>query len=93
MSLGLKFATGVNKLYILNLININYRYNNSDFNKVFIQVRIIVTTNISTDDNALNKRYKDSTEGLSWNSNIIIRFDQSKNVLIMDLTHYNKNNN
>ena len=29
----LKFAAGVNNLSIVNLINFNYRYNDSNFNK------------------------------------------------------------
>ena len=50
---GLKFATVVNNLNIVNQVNRDYIHNDSDFNKGFIQKLITLTTNVNRDDCAL----------------------------------------
>ena len=57
LQFGLEFDTGVNNLNIVNLININFKYNNSDSNKGIIQGLITATTNINTDDYALPRTH------------------------------------
>ena len=54
---GLKFATGVINLNIVNLIQSFYRHNNSDFLTWIYKGLFVVTTNVNKDDLALPKRY------------------------------------
>ena len=77
-------------LNIVNLINLNYRHNDSDLNKGFIQRLLAVTTNVNTDDLALLKRHRAALKELSRNNTRIIPLsDKDGGVIIMDSTHYN----
>ena len=55
---GLNFATGVKNYNLINLINLIYSLNDSDFKNGFMQGLITVTANINTDNYALPKRHK-----------------------------------
>ena len=48
LQFGLKFVTGENNLSIVDLINFDYRYDNFDFNKGFIQALLSTITNVNT---------------------------------------------
>ena len=63
---------GVSNLNIVNLINLNYRQNDSDLTKGFVQRLPAVTTNVSTDDLVLLRRRIAALRYLSRNNNINI---------------------
>ena len=66
-NLVFKFATRVNNINILSLINLIYRHNDSDFNNGFIQ-------GLLTSDLALPRKHIAVLRDLSRNYNIIISF-------------------
>ena len=86
LQFGFKLTTEVNNLNILNLINLNYRHKDSDFNKGFVHGLLAVTTNVNTNDLALFRREIAALRNLSRNKNIFIIRDKGGGGAIMDST-------
>ena len=62
LQFGLKFTTGINKLNIINTIKKNYKHNDSDFHKGFIQGIIAATTTNQKNASTLPRIYNSSKE-------------------------------
>ena len=88
LQFGFNFATRVNNLNIVNSINFDYRYNDSNSNKGFIQELLTATTNVNEDNLALPWRHRAALRDLSRNNKTIITPDNGDSVVIMDSTDY-----
>ena len=89
LSFGLKFATGLNNKSITDTLGKNYRKNDTDFDKGFIQ-GIIAAMITQNDEPTIPRRYIIALKNLAKNRDIVISpSDKGSGIVIMDTIQCN----
>ena len=89
LGFGLKFATGLPHHSMTDLITKNYRFNDTDFRKGFIQ-GIIAITSHNIPETTIPKRYIEALKQLHHKKTLIITpSDKGGGIVIMNTQDYN----
>ena len=92
LSLGLKFDTGKDRSSFIDLVNRNYRWDESEVERGFIQ-RVLTCCKALADKegNSMPLRYYQALQTLAKDTNIVItQADKGGGIVILDKTEYNQ---
>ena len=90
LSLGLKFDSGKDRFSFVEHVDRNYKWNDSDVDKGFMQGILAVCKALADKEpNSLPRRYLIALEGLAKDKNIVVtQADKGGGAIIMDCSQY-----